>query len=368
MSRRKTSPKTAAAPTGSAVPETPAKGGVSIRNVAARSGVSIATVSRALNTPEVVSPATVERVRKVARELGYRPNVFAKALLNHASRVIGVSLPDIHGQFFSALMRSADERARELGYHLLVSSNAHRPGEGPAEGFALDLADGLIVMLTERSRIDLDAIAALNLPVVLIGLDRPGLAVDTISHDNVSGTMDAMAHLLEGTPADRYRFVGGHVGNIDSDERTAAFIESLRRQGHEPTDSQVAHGEYTFDWGWDWAVRAIKAGTLAGSAVLAGNDEIALGIANAARDHGVSIPDELRIVGFDDTPLSRCARPKLSSVRVPLDELGSEAVNALIRRIETPDAAPRHARLATRLILRESSLCPGMTPTPEDDE
>lgn len=329
--------------------------GVSIRNVAEHSGVSIATVSRALNSPDMVSPATVERVRRSVDELGYRPNLFAKGLLTKRSRVIGVSLPDIHGLFFSELMRSADDRACELGYHLLVSSNAHRADENPAGGFALDLADGLIVMLTERSRVDLEGIAALNLPTVVVGVDRPGVPVDTISFDNVTGALSAVAHLLEGTPAERCYFVGGHVGNIDSDERSAAFIEALRRDGHEPSPDQIAHGEYSFDWGWSWATKMIGEDRLSGAAVLAGNDEIAIGIANAARDAGLSIPEDLRVVGFDDSSLCNCVRPKLSSVHIPVNDLGAEAVNAIIRRFEQPDSSPRHSRLATTLVVRDSS-------------
>ncbi len=347
MSPRETSPRSAGA--------SQRGNGVSIRNVAEHSGVSIATVSRALNTPEMVSPATVERVRQAVDELGYRPNLFAKGLLTRRSRVIGVSLPDIHGLFFSELMRSADDRACELGYHLLVSSNAHRADETPTGGFALDLADGLIVMLTERSRVDLEAIAALNLPTVVVGVDRPGLAVDTISFDNVTGAMSAVAHLLEGTPPDRCYFVGGHVGNIDSDERSAAFSEALRRDGHEPAPDQVAHGEYHFDWGWAWATEMLRQGRLRGAAVLGGNDEIAIGIANAARDHGLSIPEELRVIGFDDSSMCDCVRPKLSSVRIPVNDLGAEAVNAIIRRFEQPDSSPRHSRLATTLVRRDSS-------------
>jgi LacI family transcriptional regulator len=171
----------------------------------------------------------------------------------------------------------------------------------------------------------------------------------------VTGALSAVAHLLEGTPAERCYFVGGHVGNIDSDERSAAFSEALRRDGHEPSPDQIAHGEYSFDWGWSWATKMIGEDRLSGAAVLAGNDEIAIGIANAARDAGLSIPEDLRVVGFDDSSLCNCVRPKLSSVHIPVNDLGAEAVNAIIRRFEQPDSSPRHSRLATTLVVRDSS-------------
>ena len=332
-------------------------GAVSIRSVAERSGVSIATVSRVLNAPHLVSPPTAKRVREAIEDLGYRPNLFAKGLLTKRSRVIGVSLPDIHGGFYSELMCALDERACDLGYHLLVSSNAHRENDRPANGFALDLVDGMIVMLTERSGVDLDAIGRLDRPVVIIGVDEPGLAVETIICDNRMGALRATEHLLSATPGDRCYFVGAHRGNIDSDERLAAFFEALRAAGFEPGPEQVARGEFSFDWGWDWARSMIKSGRLCGSAVFAANDEIAIGIANAARDHGIDIPGQLRIIGFDDSRLCSLLRPRLSSVRMPVCEIGREAIDALIRRIEHPETAPRHTRLATTLVLRESSRC-----------
>lgn len=328
---------------------------VSIRNVADRSGVSIATVSRVLNTPELVSPGTAEMVMRAVHDLGYRPNLFAKSLLSKRSRVIGVSLPDIHGEFYAELMHNADQRACELGYHLLVSSKAHHQNETPDSGFALDLVDGLIVMLTERPRVDLDAIARLTIPVAVIGVDRPDLSVDTVMCDNTSGSVHATEHLLEGTPPERCYFVGAHRGNLDSDQRAEAFARTLRSAGHEPTDEQFACGQFSFEWGWDWAMQRIDLGLLAGSAILAANDEIAIGIANAARDRGLEMPRDLRLVGFDDSRICSLVRPELSSVRVPVADMGREAVNALIRRLEEPESEPGHAVLSTSLIVRKSS-------------
>ncbi len=330
-------------------------GAVSIRSVAERAGVSIATVSRVLNTPDKVSATTADRVRAAVDALDYRPNLLAKGLLTKRSRVIGVSLPDIHGEFYSELMGALDDRACELGYHLLVSSNAHRKANRPENGFALDLVDGLIVMLTERSGVDLDGISKLRHPAVVIGVDEPGLDVETIIVDNQLGARKATEHLLDGTPPDRCYFVGAHRGNIDSDERLAAFCAALRSRGHEPTADQIARHEFSFDWGWDWAQSMLDEDQLEGAAVFAANDEIAIGIANAARDRGLELPESLRLVGFDDSRLCSLLRPRLSSVRMPVKEIGYAAIEAIIRRIEEPDSAPRHSRLAANFVQRESS-------------
>ncbi len=334
---------------------------VSIRRVAEMSGVSIATVSRVLNNPDLVARNTTERVQRAVRELGYRPNLFAKSLLSKRSRVIGVSLPDIHGEFYAELMHAADRRARELGYHLLVSAGAHQEdaprtdNDSTGAGFAIDLVDGLIVMLTEQSRSDLEAIARLNIPTAVIGCDRPGARVETITYDNILGAEQATEHLLEGTPPERCYFVGAHKGNLDSDDRARAFTDTLRARGHEPDTDQIAYGEFTFEWGWDWASSRMDADALAGAAVFAANDEIAVGIANAARERGLEMPRDIRLVGFDDSRICTLLRPEISSVRVPIPDLASEAIDALVRRIESPERDPKHTRLATSLVIRDSS-------------
>lgn len=328
---------------------------VSIRSVAELAGVSIATVSRVFNTPEMVSATTAKRVQAAIQDLNYRPNLFAKGLLTKRSRVIGVSLPDIHGEFYSELMFALDDRTCELGYHLLVSSNVHRGENGPENGFALDLVDGLIVMLTERSEVDLDGISQLQHPVVVIGVDVLGLDVETIVADNAMGAQKATEHLLHGTSPENCYFVGAHHGNIDSDQRLEAFSDALRKAGHEPLDDQIALHEFSFEWGWDWANSMLDEGKLENIAIFAANDEIAIGIANAARDRGIEIPESLRIVGFDDSRLCSLLRPKLSSVKMPVREIGVAAIDAIIRRIENPESAPRHVRLSTIFVQRESS-------------
>lgn len=333
---------------------------VSINDVADRASVSIATVSRVLNDPAKVAPATAERVQAAIAELGYRPNLFAKGLVTRRSRVIGISMPDLHGEFYSALMRAADDHAYELGYHLLVTSNAHGNRDRPAGGgFALDLIDGLVTMVTESHQEGVDALAALDLPVVVLGAEVPGGSVCSIVFDQEAGAREATAHLLESTDPSRLRFVGGHRGNLDSDARLRAFKGELARAGHKAGRDQVFHGEFSVEWGWSWAESMVGRGELAGSAVLAGNDEIAVGIVDAARDHGLSVPGDLRVVGFDDSRMCQLLRPTLSSVRVPIRGAAERAIDAIVERLDDPGLVPDRMSLTTSLVIRESSRVGG---------
>ncbi len=332
----------------------------SIQDVARDAEVSIATVSRVLNTPHLVSADTSERVRMVIARLGYAPNPFAKGLITKASRVLGFALPDIHGEFYSELLRGADDKARELGYHLLVSAEARadsgtgvKAPSGRALGFGF--IDGLAVMITEPSAAIWREARGTRIPVVLMDLELDEPGVDCILADNEPGTREACEHLLLLTAPKGMCFVGGPEENFDTRKRAEVFARVLGGHGHTVGGAQTVFGTYSAEWGEAWAREQGPAG-LKGRGVLAGNDEIALGILQAAQAMGVRVPDDLRIVGFDDTRLASLVRPRLSAVRVPLTEIGAAAIAALAKRIENRDAPATVLRLPTSLVVRESSV------------
>ena len=329
---------------------------VSIAAVAREARVSTATVSRVLNSPGVVAEDTARRVQDAIARLDYRPNRFASSLASRRSRVIAVSLPDLHGEFFSQLICSAERHAATLGYDLLISSSTYGPlSNGEATGSVMDIVDGLVTMVSETDHADLEHLSALPVPAVAIVTDRGRNPAGTVAIDQATGTREAVAHLLEGTPPDRCYFVGGHQGNTDSDARSAAFVRALAAAGHTVRPDQVAHGEFALEWGSEWAAQALKKRRLAGAAVLAGNDDIAVGVLDAARDAGLRVPEDLRLVGFDDTRLCTMMRPTLSSVAVPIAEAARAAIAALIGQLDRPEEPARPVRLSTALVVRDSS-------------
>ncbi|MGQ0627449.1 MAG: LacI family DNA-binding transcriptional regulator, partial [Phycisphaerales bacterium] len=187
-------------------------------------------------------------------------------------------------------------------------------------------------------------------------VDHP--RVDSILVDNAAGTREAVEHLLSTIEPQNLFFVGGPAENFDTRRRAETFKEILRQRPPRARADQVSFGRYDVQWGREWvADRLSRHGPTAlnGCGVLAANDEIALGILQAAQDSGVAVPKALKIVGFDDTRLASLVRPTLSTVRVPLAEIGAAAVAALIRRIEEPSKDAVRTRLLTRLIVRESS-------------
>lgn len=337
----------------------PAKSAISIQDVADEAHVSIATVSRVLNNPEVVSAATAAKVREVIQRLGYVPNPFAQGLITRASRVLCLALPDIHGEFYSGLIRGADAKAHELGYHLLVSSEARGgPGATRAErstGLALGLIDGLAIMITEPGDQAWTTAAESGTPVVLIDMEAQRPGVDCVLVDNAVGAAEATRHLLAGTPAASVFFVGGASENFDTRARAEAFASEVGRAGVALPEKQISYGTYNVEWGYTWMQERVRTGRAVGIGVLAGNDEIAMGIVQAAEDAGIRVPGQVRVVGFDDTRIASLLRPKLSSVRVPLQDVGAAAIAALAARLEDPQRPPSITRLATSLVVRESS-------------
>ncbi len=332
---------------------------VSIQDVADRANVSIATVSRVLNNPDVVSPATAVRVREVIRELGYVPNPFAQGLITRESRVLCFALPDMYGEFYSELIRGADAEAHARNYHLLVSSDARARPQTTADqkaGLGLGLADGLAIMITEPSVLEWQNAGDHSIPVVLIDVEINEKGVDCVLIDNAVGATEATEHLIAGTRPEHLYFVGGPEENFDSKARAEAFTRTLAVAGYTVRPDQVVFGKYDLEWGSQWYVeyqararRDIKIG------VLAANDEIALGILQAAEDAGVSAPESIRVVGFDDTRTASLVRPKLSSVRVPTMQVGAAAISLLAQRLEDPERAPTSMRLATVFMPRRSS-------------
>ncbi len=334
---------------------------VSIQDVADLAKVSIATVSRAMNKPHMVSSDTTRRVLAAVEELGYRPNRFAQALMTRESGVLGIALPDLHGEFYSELMRGADSEARGLGYHVLVSSIHDDLGPKPADGpvrvsRALGLIDGLVAMITEPSSVLATQLDAMGVPLVMIGAEAGQTDEhDSVSVDHAKGARQACEHLLAGADPSNCYFVGGPRRNYDTLKRAHAFRDYFSSRGQTLQENQVRFHDYSLEWGKAWAREMVQSNALRDARVFCANDEIACGVLRVGRDSGLDIPRDLRIVGFDGTRLSELVRPQLSTVQIPVDELGRNAVRLLIERLSDPELPPRHVKLEPTLVVRESS-------------
>lgn len=330
-----------------------------IRDVAIHAGVSVATVSRALNNSGPVREETRARIQAAVKALQYRPNSAAQSLITRRTRTLGVLLPDLHGEFFSELIRGLDEAAQKRGYHLLLSSSHDLATE-------LDVAlhrmggrvDGLVVMAPKLDAETLDGLLPRNVPVVLLNSPRAGHAVYGLRIDNRGGARAVVSHLI-GHGHRRIAIITGPTGNHDAAERLAGYREALREAGLAEDPEIEVEGDFRTSSGFE-ATSRILALRLRPTALFASNDAMALGALSALRDAGVSVPQEMALVGFDDLSSAQYSIPPLSSVHIAIEELGTRAITRLMEVLEKggPVEGQREV-LPARPVFRRSCGCSG---------
>jgi len=331
---------------------------VTIKHVAHEAGVSVATVSRVLNDKGPVSEATRSRIREVAERLRYSPHGAARSLITNKTAAIGVLLPDIYGEFFSELIRGIDLASRRRGYHLLVSSS-----HGDREELAAVLratrgrVDGLIVMSPDLDTQTLQANLPETLPIVLLNCRSDGAWFDSITIDNHGGA-DAMVRYLLGLGHRRIALVKGPAGNFDASERQRGYRDALGEPPGGWSADLELEGDFSEAAGYRAGIRILDLAPRP-TAVFAANDGMAVGVLSALRDAGLRVPEDISLAGFDDIPISRFTSPTLSSVRVPIAELGAHAITRLLHTIGMENRHDRlHETLATTPVLRQSCAPP----------
>lgn len=327
---------------------------VTIRDVAQKAGVSVATVSRAFNGG-TVKETTRRRVVEAADHLCYSPSSAARTLITHRTLTIGVLLPDLHGEFFSEVIRGIDLEAQRHRYHLLVSSSHSDKSEIEAAMRAMrGSVDGLILMSPHLDARTLRANVPPHLPVVLLNGPIEDDRYDGVEIDNFGGARAMTRHLLARGHC-RIAFVCGPGGNRDADERLRGYRVALEAGGIQPRPEWEAAGDFTEAGGYR-AARALLKGRPQPTALFAANDSMAIGALSAVHESGLAVPFEIAVAGFDDIPIARYVIPPLSSVRVPIGGLGRRATAKLIRAVEEKNEHVKKSEiLPTKLIVRAST-------------
>jgi LacI family transcriptional regulator len=327
---------------------------VTIREVAREAKVSVATVSRVLTGKSLVREETRERVRQVAERLRYLPHGAARSLITRRTMTLGVLLPDLHGEFFSEVIRGIVLRARRSGYHLLVSSSHSDLSEIEATVLAMrGRVDGLILMSPDIDASWLHARLPARLPVVLLNAAGETGTFETIGVDNRGGAFAMTRHLL-GLGHRRIGIVRGPEGNLDAAERLRGWRLAIQDLPSGDVDAVEVAGDFTEGAG-ERAAEARLASAPRPTAVFAANDAMAIGLLAGLRDRGVRVPEEMAVAGFDDVPIARYVSPALTSVRIPIAQLGERAVERLLHAVGHDGEPERtHETLPTELVVRAS--------------
>ena len=331
-------------------------GKMTIIDVARLAGVSTATVSRAMHTPEVVRPATLERVREVMQEHGYVYNATAGDFSRRKSTVIGVLILSTTTKV-AASVSAAQEVATEHGFPLIVSTSGFNPHleRKHLQQFLERGVAGLLVIGHMRENLPkIQELQHRGIPCVFLWEVLPDTNDSYVGFDNVKGTFDMVSHLIS-QGHNRIGFICGINAGVERiSKRYQGYQKALRANGLPLDESLVRSATSTFANGKS-AMRDLMSSPNPPKCVFCASDVLAMGAIAAASDAGLNVPCDVVIVGFDNSDLSAYTCPTLSTVDVPGEEMGRLGMEALMTLIADENHAPIQKQLPTSLILRASS-------------
>jgi LacI family transcriptional regulator len=331
-----------------------------IRDVAREAGVSVATVSRVLNDHPHVAPKTRDAVLKAVREHRFSTNRSARALSGGGrTGLVGVTLPFVHATYFALMLSGLSDALYEQDMRAVVCPTLH---EHDREVDLLSrlmhgTTDGAILMLPSETSSELRALRAVGYPFVVVDPREPleeGIA--SVSAQNAAGAREATRHLLD-LGHRRIAAVTGPPGWAATEERLVGYHAALAGAGVLPDPALEVTADFLLERGRD-AARALLDLPEPPTAIFAFNDSLALGAVQAAAERGLRVPDDLSVVGFDDSEQAALVTPALTSVRQPLGEMGRMAVSLLTRLLDGQRVEAGRVELATKLIVRDSTAAP----------
>ncbi|MFM5967835.1 MAG: LacI family DNA-binding transcriptional regulator [Micrococcales bacterium] len=327
-----------------------ASGAATIYDIAELAGVNPSTVSRALTTPGRINAKTEAKVRAAAAELNYKVNPFARALPTGRTRLIAFMISDITNPVFFKAIRGAETTAAQAGYTMVVAESQESPEE---EAKVLEriqpMVDGIVLVTTRLTDAQIQA-ANRSKPVVLVNRVVPG--VPDVVPNNEPGIIEAVRHLAE-LGHRHLAFLSGPVNSWINTDRWNLLMKAALAAGM--TIVEIGNNEPTLDSGFAAIDKVLASGV---SAVVTYNDLMAIGLLKAARERGLEIPGALSVIGFDNIFGSDFTNPPLSTIQLPLESTGADAVQAVLTLLEAEnrdDALVAESAIKTSLLIRNST-------------
>jgi len=335
-----------------------------IYEIAKKADVSSATVSRVINNHKSVRKETRQKVIRVLKEMNYYPHAGARSLRTKRTHIISLIIPDIENQFFPALAKGVQDRAKELDYYVLLCNTDE--GENEEISYMRMLRehhiDGFIITpsgskINKKSNEYLLELKKDNLPFVMIGHRLEDSTIDMVTVNTEEGAYGAVRHLIR-LGHQRIGFLAGPISKGMSRGRLRGYRKALTEHGLKIDGDLIVEGDLRQESGY----RQMK--QLLGiknppTGIFAINDMVAIGAVKAIEEKELQIPEDIAVVGFDDIPLASIIKPSLTTVAQPKYEMGRMATEVLINKIEKGIQEPQRIRLKTKLVVRESTLVKG---------
>ncbi|HZA89998.1 MAG TPA: LacI family DNA-binding transcriptional regulator [Solirubrobacterales bacterium] len=334
-----------------------------LKDVARLAGVHPGTASRALNveTRNLVNEDTARRVLSAAERLGYRPNPIARGLKTARSYTVGVVIPDLTNPLFPPIVRGIQDRLEEAAYTPLIANTENDPDRELVDFETLRArqVDGFITATARRDSSLLEKVAQLERPVVLVNRRLEGGELPAVVGDDRAGVKLAVAHLV-GLGHERIAHLAGPQDLSTGYHRCEGFLEAIGDAGLEPADDLIPVGEAFVEKEGERLCGELLDSGREFTAIVAGNDLMALGCYDAFVARGVRCPDDVSVVGFNDMPFADWFNPPLTTIRIPHYEIGTRAAELLIELLADGEeaAARQQVLLEPTLVVRDSTAPP----------
>ncbi len=332
---------------------------VSIKDIAKAAGVSHSTVSRALGDSPLVKAETKARIQRLAQEMGYTPDAIARSLVTQQTRTVGVVVTTITDPFVAEVVQGIEDTAQENAYSVILSSSASEPERELAavEMLRAKRVDSLIVTSSRVGALYLEHLERIGVPVVLVNNHnrQSGRYTFSVSVDNQHGGHLATAHLIQRGHR-RIGYVSGPANHSDDAERMEGYRQALDEAGIAFDLALVLQGNGRLDGG-ERVLRTLVDLEDAPTAVFCYNDMTAIGLISAARQAGISVPEGLAVVGFDDIPLAAHVYLPLTTIAQPQRDMGRQAMIMALALMAADDSTASFSNIVVkgRLIVRETT-------------
>ncbi|MCF6138300.1 catabolite control protein A [Pseudalkalibacillus berkeleyi] len=327
-----------------------------IYDVAREAGVSMATVSRVVNGNPNVKPATRKKVLDAIERLGYRPNAVARGLASKKTTTVGVIIPDISSMFFAELARGIEDIATMYNYNIILcNSDQNKDKEIHLLNTLLGKqVDGIVFMGGTITEEHVEEFKRSPVPIVLAATISPDEEIPTVNINYQEAVFDAV-HMLIEQGNERVAMVSGPLEDpINGHHKFSGYRRALEEANLEMNEDYVSIGDYTYDSGIE-AVEKFLSLTEQPTSVFVGTDEMALGVIHGAQDRGLSIPEDIEVIGFDNTRLASMVRPTLTTVVQPMYDIGAVAMRLLTKFMKNETVEDRTVILPHRIQLRDST-------------
>jgi DNA-binding LacI/PurR family transcriptional regulator len=328
-----------------------------LEDVAKRAKVSIATVSRVVNSVGPVKNSTRARVLKAIQELKYHPNIHARSLAGGKSRTLGMIVSNLENPFFLDIFRALESDAHRRGYEVLVANTDYRARQLVSSVHLMmgrRLA-GLAVIVSEMEPSLIQELTETNLPIVFYDVGTPARNISNIKVRYEKG-MQRVVEYLYSVGHRRMAFVGHHISLEPLLDRKKSFLDTMKRYAGEVEHATVADCDGPV--GGQQATRQLLASGFKPTAIICVNDFMALGVVRELREHGLEVPRDVSVTGYDNISLSEYAFPPLTTVNIPREMIGHLAFSALVPEHEDAQVRGREFLIDPELVIRESTGSP----------